>query len=154
MAPKLKVVDVMTRDVTTVFEENNLQDVLAILGPYHFRHLPVVDGKRVVGIVSQRDLLKVTSQGMDKTLAAQARETRLLDQTFVRDVMNTNVLTTRAETSLADAARSMLDNKVGALVVVDEREELLGIVTETDLLRCLVHMLGAVSEAPPAQRER
>jgi CBS-domain-containing membrane protein len=141
MAQKLKVADVMTRDVTTVYEESNLQEVLSLLGPYRFRHLPVVDGKRVVGILSHRDLLKVTSQGMDKTLAAQARETRLLEQTFVRDVMNTNVLTTRAEGSLAEAARSMLDGKVGALVVVNEQEELLGIVTETDLLRCLVHML-------------
>jgi CBS domain-containing protein len=141
MAQRLKVADVMTRDVTTVYEESNLQDVLAILGPYHFRHLPVVDGKRLVGILSHRDLLKVTSQGLDQTLAAQARQARLLDQTFVRDVMNTNVLTTRAEASVAEAARSMLDNKVGALAVVNEREELLGIVTETDLLRCLVHML-------------
>jgi acetoin utilization protein AcuB len=103
--------------------------------------LPVVDGKRVVGILSHRDLLKVTSQGMDKTIAAQAREMHLLDQTFVRDVMNMKVLTTRAEASLAEAARSMLENKVGALVVVNEQEELLGIITETDLLRCLVHML-------------
>jgi CBS domain-containing protein len=141
MAQKLKVADVMTRDVTTVYEESNLQEVLSILGPYRFRHLPVVDGKRVVGILSHRDLLKVTSQGLDRTLAAQAREARLVEQTFVRDVMNTNVLTVRSETSVAEAARRMLDNKVGALVVVNEREELQGIVTETDLLRCLVHML-------------
>jgi CBS domain-containing protein len=141
MAQKLRVADVMTRDVTTVFEESNLQEVLAILGPYRFRHLPVVDGKRLVGILSHRDLLHVTSQGLDKTAAAQARETRLLEQTFVRDVMNTNVLTTHTDATVADAARSMLDNKVGALVVVNDQEELLGIVTETDLLRCLVQML-------------
>lgn len=141
MAQRLKVSDVMTRDVTTVYEESNLQEVLAILGPYHFRHLPVVDGKRVVGILSHRDLLMVTSQGLDTTGAAHARQARLLDQTFVRDVMNMNVLTTRAEASVADAARSMLDNKVGALAVVNEQQELLGIVTETDLLRCLVHLL-------------
>jgi CBS domain-containing protein len=141
MAQKLIVADVMTREVSTVYEESNLQEVLTLLGPYHFRHLPVVDGKQVVGILSHRDLLKVTSQGMDKTIAAQAREARAIEQTFVRDVMNTNVLTTRPEASLAEAARSMLDSKVGALVVVNEQEELLGIVTETDLLRCLVHML-------------
>jgi acetoin utilization protein AcuB len=141
MAQKLKVADVMTRAVTTVYEESSLQEVLSLLGPYHFRHLPVVDGKRVVGILSHRDLLKVTSQGLDKTIAAHAREVRLLDQTFVREVMNSNVLTTSADASLAEAARKMLENKVGALVVVDERDQLLGIVTETDLLRCLVHIL-------------
>lgn len=141
MAQKLKVADVMTRDVTTVYEESHLQEVLSVLGPYRFRHLPVVDGKRLVGILSHRDLLKMTSQGLDKTLVAQAREARLLEQTFVRDVMNSDVLTVQAEASLAEAARSMLSHKVGALAVVNERGDLEGIVTETDLLRCLVHML-------------
>lgn len=141
MTQKLKVADVMTRDVTTVYEESNLQEVLSILGPYRFRHLPVVDGKRLVGILSHRDLLKVTSQGLDKTLAAQAREARLLEQTFVRDVMNADVLTVRSNTELGEAARTMLTNKVGALAVVNERGDLEGIVTETDLLRRLVHLL-------------
>jgi len=141
MATKLKVADVMTRDVTTVFEESNLQQVLQILGPYRFRHLPVVDGQRLVGILSHRDLLQATSRGLDKSAVAAVREARMLEETFVRDVMNTNVVTTRVDTSLSEAARSMLENRVGALPVVDENDELLGIVSETDLLRCLVHIL-------------
>jgi acetoin utilization protein AcuB len=141
MAKKLKVSDVMTRDVTTVFEESNLQQVLSILGPYRFRHLPVVDGTRVVGILSQRDLLQVTSQGLDKTPAAKLREARVLEQTFVRDVMNGKVVTIQPDAPLAVAAQSMLENRVGALPVVDEQDQLLGIVTESDLLRHLAHTL-------------
>jgi acetoin utilization protein AcuB len=141
MAKKLRVSDVMTREVTTVFEESNLQQVLSILGPYRFRHLPVVDGARLVGILSQRDLLQVTSQGLDKTPAAKLREARALEDTFVRDVMNSKVVTIRPDDSLGAAAQSMLENRVGALPVVDDKDDLLGIITETDLLRCMAHTL-------------
>lgn len=141
MNRKHTVADIMTREVTTVFEESNLQEVLSILGPYRFRHLPVVDGKRVVGILSQRDLLQVTSQGLNKTLAAKLRESRTLEETFVRDVMNSKVATIRPDASLAEAASSMLENRVGALPVVNEQDELLGMVSETDLLRYLVRTL-------------
>lgn len=141
MPKKIRVADVMTKDVTTVYEESNLQQVFDILAPYRFRHLPVVDGKRLVGILSHRDLLQVTSQASSKTPAARARTTRELEETFVRDVMNSNVVTIRSEATLAEAARQMLEHQIGALPVVDEAQELLGIVTETDLLRSLSHML-------------
>ncbi|HEX6244078.1 MAG TPA: CBS domain-containing protein [Polyangiales bacterium] len=141
MLQKSRVADVMTRDVITVFEESNLQEVFGILAPYRFRHLPVVDGKRLVGILSQRDLLQLTSQSLDKNLAARARGVRALEETFVRDVMNGSVVTIRPDASLAEAARLMTTKRVGALPVVNEAEELLGIVSETDLLRSLAHML-------------
>ena len=141
MLQKNRVADVMTRDVTTVFEESSLREVFAILAPYRFRHLPVVDGKRLVGILSQRDLLQITSQGMDPNLATRARSVRALEETFVRDVMNNNLITIRPDASLAEAARVMTTQRVGALPVVNEAQELLGIISEHDLLRGLAHML-------------
>jgi acetoin utilization protein AcuB len=141
MFNKLKVADIMTRDVSTVFEEDNLDRVLTLLAPYRFRHVPVVDDGRVVGILSQRDLLQLTSQGRDHSPAARARVTRDLEQTFVRDVMNQKVITIRPEGSLADAARLMFEHRVGALPVVDAQEKLVGIVSESDLLRRLAQTL-------------
>lgn len=134
MPAKLTVADVMTKDVTTVFEENNLLQVFSLLGPYRFRHLPVVDGKSLVGILSQRDLLQVTTDTLRKT---QAASSRVLEETFVRDVMATNVVTVRPEASLATAVQLLLDHHVGSLPVVDERNQLVGIVTDHDLLRSL-----------------
>jgi len=103
--------------------------------------VPVVDDGRVVGILSQRDLLQLTNQGRDRSAAASVREARALEQTFVRDVMNQKVITIGPEASLAAAARLMLEQRVGALPVVDAREQLVGIVSESDLLRRLAQVL-------------
>ncbi|HTU59320.1 MAG TPA: CBS domain-containing protein [Polyangiales bacterium] len=141
MFNKLKVADVMTREVSTVYEEDNLERVLGLLAPYRFRHVPVVDDGRVVGILSQRDLLQLTSQGRDHSAAARARQAHALEQTFVRDVMNQKVITIRCEASLGEAAKLMLEHRVGALPVVDDQERLIGIVSESDLLRRLAQAL-------------
>jgi CBS-domain-containing membrane protein len=138
MFGKRKVADVMTRDVVTLYEESSLEQVLSVLGPYRFRHLPVVDGKRVVGIISQRDLLLLTTQGLGHGPAAQAREARHLEEVFLRDVMTTQVVTIQPEATLAEAAHRMLESRIGAHPVVDHHGELLGIVTENDLLRTFV----------------
>jgi CBS domain-containing membrane protein len=138
MFSKRKVADVMTRDVLTLYEESSLQQVLSALGPYRFRHLPVVDGKRVVGIISQRDLLLLSTQGLGHGPASQAREARLMEEVFLRDVMTTQVVTIEPEATLAEAGRRMLESRIGALPVVDRDGELVGIVTENDLLRSFV----------------
>ncbi len=141
MLNKVKVREVMTRDVSTVFEEDNLERVMAMLAPYRFRHVPVVDGGRVVGILSQRDLLQLTGQGLDRSPAARAREARNLEQTFVRDVMNQKVTTVGPAATLAEAAQLMFEHRIGALPVVDEQNLLIGIVSESDLLRRLAQPL-------------
>jgi CBS domain-containing protein len=141
MLNKPRIAEVMTKDVTTVYEESNLQQVFDLLTPYRFRHLPVIDGKRLVGILSQRDLLQVQGERVSKNPALRAQAARALEETFVRDIMNSNVVTTRPDASLAEAAQRMLEHRVGALPVVDEAGQLLGIVTQTDLLRSLAHVL-------------
>jgi CBS domain-containing protein len=141
MSSRRTVADVMTRDVVTLFEESSLQQVLSVLGPYRFRHLPVVDGKRVVGMISQRDLLLLTSHGIGQGPAARAREERRLEAIFLRDVMGTPVVTITPDAPLGEAGRRMLEHRIGALPVVDTSGELLGIITESDLLRTLVGAL-------------
>lgn len=141
MSSKRSVGDVMTRDVVTLYEESSLQQALSALGPYRFRHLPVLDGKKVVGMISQRDLLLLSTQGLGHGPAALAREARLMEELFLRDVMNANVITIGPGASLAEAAQRMLEYRVGALPVVDAGGELLGIITEYDVLRAVVPTL-------------
>jgi CBS domain-containing protein len=141
MSSKRKVADVMTRDVTTLYEESSLEQVLSVLGPYRFRHLPVVDDTRLVGIISQRDLLLLSTQGLGHGPAARAREARMLEEVFLRDVMTTQVVTIEPGATLAEAGRRMLESRIGALPVVTPEGELLGIVTENDLLRAFVQAL-------------
>jgi CBS domain-containing protein len=137
MAREITVADVMTREVVWLLEEQNLAQVAEAFQRFSFHHLPVLDGRRLVGMVSQRDILQATVSGVDRTPAALAREARFLERTFVRDLMKTRVLTARPSDTVAVAAGRMLDSRVDALPVVDERNELIGIVTSHDLLRLM-----------------
>jgi acetoin utilization protein AcuB len=135
MDESIRVSDIMTREVTTLTEEDNLERVLRELGRLRFHHLPVVDDGRVVGILSQRDLLGHLTSDLDRSRVAQAQERRLLERTFVRDVMRTQVVTVSADALVSAAAAHMLEARIGALPVVNRENRLVGIVTENDVLR-------------------
>lgn len=141
MAQSKTVAEIMTKQVVTLFEEDNLQRLSKELSHYRFRHLPVVDDGRVVGILSQRDLLRATVDGIDRSPMARAREARYLEETFVRDLMHTDVKVARPDESAKAAAQRMLEGHIGALPVVDASGMLVGIVTENDIMRAALEVL-------------
>jgi CBS domain-containing membrane protein len=141
MAQGKTVAEIMTRKVVTLYEEDNLERLSQELGQFRFRHLPVVDDGKLVGILSQRDLLRATVSGFDQGALAHAREARFLEETFVRDLMHTDVQTARPDEPLRSAASRMLEGHIGALPVVDERGMLLGIVTENDIMRAALPLI-------------
>ena len=97
------------------------------------RHLPVVDGGRLVGVVSQRDLL---AAGLSQALEFDGTQRRrFLRSVAVSDVMSGAPITADADLSLEGAAKLMLAHRIGCLPVIDEKGVPVGIVTETDLLR-------------------
>lgn len=138
MADNKLVHEIMTRRVVTLYEEDNLQRIATELTQLRFRHLPVVDDGKLVGILSQRDILRATVTGVDHSPLARAREARFLEQTFVRDLMHTEVKTARPDEPIKAAAERMLEARVGALPVVDEQGMVVGIVTENDIMRALL----------------
>jgi acetoin utilization protein AcuB len=125
----------MTGKVIVLSEEDNLTRIAEGLEHFHFRHIPVVDGAKLVGMLTQHDVLRSAVAKLDHSVLAQVREARVLDQTFVRDIMRSDVLTIRPEELVQTAAERMLDEGVGALPVVGESGEVVGIITETDVLR-------------------
>jgi len=141
MANASKVSDIMTREVEVLREEDNLTSLASIFDRYGFRHLPVVDGRKLVGMLSQRDLLRATVAGLDHSAVARDREAHFLERTFVRDIMMTPVLTTSVHELVRDAARRMATARIGALPVVDEAGDLVGILTESDILRLAAERL-------------
>ena len=123
----------MTRDVTTLKrnEKLTLADDLMKLG--RIRHLPVFDddGRALVGIVSQRDLFRgALAQALGY---GQYASRKLLDTFVVKEVMTTEVITTKPDTPLAEAASLMIERKIGCLPVV-ENGRLVGILTEGDFV--------------------
>jgi CBS domain-containing membrane protein len=133
MMDGLKVRDVMTAPVTTLKRNDKLTlaDDLMQLG--RIRHLPVLedDGEELVGIVSQRDLFRgALAQALGY---GQYAHRKLLDTFSVKDVMTTDVVTTSADTPLVEAARVLIQRKIGCLPVV-ENGRLTGIITEADFV--------------------
>jgi CBS-domain-containing membrane protein len=86
-------------------------------------------------------MLRATVAGNDQGAFARARERSYLEQTFVRDVMQWPVITAREDETIPQIAQRILKHRIGALPVVDKQQNLLGIVTENDLVRTLAEAL-------------
>ena len=143
------VAQVMTKDVVTVTEDQDLRELDTAMRLLRFRHMPVVDGDKLVGIVSQRDVLRVTASSL---MPNAHQQTQLLERRFhVRDLMTTRVRTVSPGSALVDVARIMQREKVGCLPVVDGRNVLVGIVTESDFVALAVQLLDrdAAFTKPP-----
>jgi CBS domain-containing membrane protein len=125
------VADVMTRKVIAVGEHDTLERLEESMERFRFRHLPVVDGKRLIGLVTHRDLLHVSSSFLSDQ--QKARDV-LIHRVPVGRIMHTEMLTVAPEEPLFEAAKLMWEAKVGCLPVV-QGDDLVGIITEADFLR-------------------
>ncbi len=132
--------DIMTREVITLYEEDNLERIEEGMQRYRFRHLPVVDEGRLVGLVTHRDVLRAQASTLER---GGAQKTKLLSESvFVRDIMQQDVRTAKAEMSLAEAGRLMIEGKLGCLPVTDDSGVLAGIITEADFVKLAVRLLS------------
>lgn len=131
-----KVRDIMTAEVTTLGRNDSLLLAKDIMTLGRVRHFPVIDDDEVVGVVSQRDLYKA-SLGSVMKYGEKAQRT-FLEGIAVKEVM-VDPLTIPPEASVQEAARLMLENKIGCLPVLDGAQ-LVGIVTETDMLQLVAEM--------------
>jgi CBS domain-containing membrane protein len=123
----------MTKDLVTLGRNDTLRSADDVMRLGRIRHLPVVDEDgSLVGIVSQRDLFH---GGLMRALGyGSFAQAKALDTMVVKEAMHTEVLTTTPETPLAEAAKLMLERKVGCLVVLDAGK-LAGILTESDFVK-------------------
>jgi len=129
--------DLMSDEVVTLARNDALTIADDVMKLGRIRHMPVLDDDtgEVVGIVSQRDLFR-TALARAIGYGERAQD-RLLAQLLVKEVMTMNVITIDPDAKLGDAAKLMLDRKVGCLVVV-ENGRLVGILTDSDFLRTFV----------------
>lgn len=137
-----RVGDVMTREVVTVGEYTSYREIVDLLTQRQISAMPVLDEqRRVVGVVSEADLLhKIEFAGEEPRRSLVGRRRRRKAEAkanalFARELMSAPAITVTAEASLPVAAKLMDDMGVKRLPVVDERGQLVGIVTRSDLLR-------------------
>jgi len=141
----MSVRDRMSRRVTTVRPEARLSEAAQLMRTGKIRHLPVVDrAGRLVGMVTDRDLRQAL---FAPAVQAETEDVRsILETLSVGDIMTRGVVSVRAATSIQDAARLMHERKLGALPVV-ERERLIGLLIETDVLGAFQELLGPARAA-------
>jgi len=129
--------DIMTPEVTTLGRNDSLQVIKDIMTLGRVRHFPVIDDGKLVGVVSQRDLYKASLGSVMKY--GEKAQRLFLEGIAVKEVMCEPVITIAPHASVKDAARLMTDKKIGCLPVL-EGPKLVGIVTETDMLKLVVEM--------------
>jgi acetoin utilization protein AcuB len=134
--------DRMSSPAMTITPDTSLQAALTLMHEHRFRRLPVVDENgRLVGIVSERDLLYASPPPV--TLLSGLELNHLLTELQVDEIMTRDVLTATPDTFVEDAARLMVDNKIGGLPVVDEDNHVVGVITETDVFRAFIELYRA-----------
>ena len=131
----------MTVNLVTVRPETPFPDALQLMRTHRIRRLPVVDGNgKLVGIVTERDLLYASPS--PATSLSVWELNYLLSKLEVREVMKKEVMTTTPDTPIEEAARVIVDQKIGSLPVIDQSDHLVGIITETDIFKAFVALLG------------
>lgn len=134
----------MSKPVLTVTPDLPVQEALAQMRKEHIRRFPVVDSKgKLIGIVSESDLLNASPS--EATTLSVWEVNYLLSKITVDRVMTKEVITVNEDTPLEEAARIMADKQIGALPVM-KGEKLVGIITETNLFRIFLELLGARSK--------
>ncbi|MEK6621387.1 MAG: CBS domain-containing protein [Planctomycetota bacterium] len=129
------VKEVMKTQLVTLNADVKLGFANDIMYLGRIRHLPVVRGEALVGILTQRDLYRAS---LTSILTNWKENKEFLDSIQVSEVMTKNVITISPDATMEDAAQIMIDKKVGGLPVVQEKTKLIGLITETDVLQYFV----------------
>jgi len=135
-ARMLLVKDSMTREIVALPPQSTAGEALALCRERRIRHLPVLEGDRLVGIVSDRDLRSATPALGDPARA------EALGRILVHEVMARKVATAHPDDPIEEAANAMRERKIGCLPVIED-DALVGIVTSSDVMEALVYLMGA-----------
>jgi CBS domain-containing protein len=132
----MKVREIMVTEVVTLHVDEELSLASDIMNLARIRHLPIVEGEHLVGIISQRDLFKASLASVMGYDYAETRDH--LKSVAIREAMVKDVIIVDPDTEIQKAGRIMLEKKIGCLPVVRDKR-LVGMVTETDILRCFIN---------------
>lgn len=132
-----KVSDHMAVHVFSLTPKDAVIAASRLMRDKQIRHIPIVNHGRLVGIVSDRDIRQAAFREFLWNQQDEGPDRRRLHRVNVQDIMNGRVQTVRLSATLADAADRMVQSRIGSLPVV-EQDELIGVITETDLLKAFV----------------
>ncbi len=151
------VKDIMSSPAISVNEEQPLQDVLELLAKHRFSGVPVVDAdNKVIGVISDTDIIRysqtiniiplsnlsgwISPYADISDLASVRKGLELLHKTKIGQVMTKKVYTIGEDATGSDVAQIMNRRKINRVPVVDNNEKLVGIVTRSDMVQCMVKL--------------
>lgn len=134
----------MSRPVISVSPDAPINEVLAMFREEHIRRAPVMKDGKLIGIVSERDLLNASPS--EVTSLSIWELNYLISKVTVKRVMSKKVITVDQDTPIEEAARIMADKKIGGVPVVSGGK-VVGIITETDLFKIFLELMGARQKA-------
>ncbi len=130
----------MTKDVITIAPDDSMQKAIQVLQSHKINMAPVVDGGKIVGVISDRDLKKASPS--DATDLDKHELKYLLSKIKVKDIMTKKVITVPSDFTIEEAAEVLLDNDISGAPVLNAQGELVGIITNSDLYRALISLSG------------
>lgn len=130
----------MSKDLVTIEAGTKILDALDLMKKHNIHRLPVVEGDRMIGLVTEGIISRNTPSTM--TSLDMREVTYLLNRTSANDIMEKNVITINKEALLEEAAVNMRKNAIGVLPVVEGDNKLVGIITEKDIMDAFVDVLG------------
>lgn len=136
MKRKEPVSVIMTKNVHTVNLSDELADVVQTLKKNKIRHIPVVDGRDVVGIISRTDINRLTFGSLFEN--QDGADEAILSMLSVSQVMSSNPRLVKATTTIREVAEIFANEEFHALPVTDDHGKLVGIVTTTDIIKYLL----------------
>ena len=134
--------DRMSSPAVTISADTPFQDAVKLMREHGFRRLPVVNKKNeLIGIVSERDLLHAAPS--PATSLSIWEMNYLLWKLKIDELMTHKVVSVSLDTPIEEAAQLMVNTKIGGLPIVDDNNHVQGVITETDIFKTFVEMLGS-----------
>lgn len=158
----MQVSELMTPDPITLMVDDSFDLAEKFMEFAHIRHLPVVEGERVIGLVTHRDLLRASIElfansrmrpqpgepiATQRAQVAPREERERKQIVLVSEIMRSGVHTVLPDADVREAITTMIDHKYGCLPVCDGEGHLRGIITEADFLKFTKRLLDEVDVA-------
>lgn len=134
------VINRMTKNPMTVTADTKVDEVAHLMKKHNFRRLPVVDDGKLVGFLSDSDLMRVAPS--PATTLSRYEINSLLAKICVRDIMKKDVVSVNVDATIEEAALIMYKNKIGGMPVVSNMGAVVGVITETDIFKTFVNVMG------------
>lgn len=139
MSPKVR--SEMSKNLITINQNQDLESAHKMMFQHQIRHLVVMnDAGEICGILSERDVLRGMNSVVRDMFGTRVEELKFKPNSLVSDYMTWPVCTISADTDLATAAQTMMNQRLSSLLV-ENKNQIMGIITTEDLLRALVHFL-------------